>query len=166
MATSSCLHRTEDEPIDKNKESDEEEQKKKQEKQKGKKKQTEASDADVNEDTLMQSPGMEILLLLLILLINFTEIPALGSSRSVGGIARSQSHGNAPNIGDFEKPSNNEGPEIGQVFVYHLLDRPLSSLLSGTPISFMLDDIVVGATVSQILQTLIETENIHVQGKF
>jgi len=166
MAMSSCLHRTEDEPIDKNKESDEEEQKKKQEKQKGKKKQTEASDADVNEDTPMQLPGMEILLLLLILLINFIEIPALGSSRSVGGIAHSQSHGNAPNVGDFEEPSNNEGPEIGQVFVYHLLDRPLPGLLSGTPISFMLDDIVIGATVSQILQTLIETGNIHVQGKF
>jgi len=162
MATSSCLRRTEDEPIDENKESDKEEQ----EKQKGKKKQTEASDADVNEDTLMQSPGMEILLLLLILLINFTEIPALGSSRSVGGIACSQSHGNAPNVGNFEEPSNNEGPKMGQVFVYHLLDRPLPGLLSGTPISFMLDDIMVGATVSQILQILIETGNIHVQGKF
>ena len=164
---SSCLHCIEDEPINENKESDKKKQEKKQKKQKKKKKQTKASDADADEDTLMQSPDMcKILWLLLILLINFIEIPALGSSYSVGGIIHSQSHGNSPNIGDFEKPSNNEDLEKDQVFVYHLLDRPLPDLLFRTHISFMLDEILVGATFSQILQILIETRNIYVQGKF
>ena len=156
------MRRTEDDPINENNESDEEEKrKKKQEIKRGKKKQTETYD----QDSRMQSPGMYNLIYFLILLIFYLDIPALGSSRSVGGIARSQSHGNAPNIGDFEEPSDSENGEMGQVFVYHLLDRPLPSHLFGTPLSFMLDDISVEATVASILQMLIESGNMHVQGK-
>jgi len=54
---------------------------------------------------------------------------------------------------------------MGQVFVYHLLDKPLPGHLSGTPLSFMLDDISVEATVPSVLQMLIESGNMHVQGK-
>lgn len=158
------MRRTEDDLIDENNESNEEEkQEKKQEIKMGKKKQTETYDDD--QDSRMQSPGMYNSIYFLILLIFYLDIPALGSSRSVGGIARSQSHGNAPNIGDFEEPSDSENGEMGQVFVYHLLDRPLPGRLSGTPLSFMLDDISVEATVASILQMLIESGNMHVQGK-
>jgi len=107
------LRRTEDDPINENNESDEEEKrKKKQEIKMGKKKQTETYDDD--QDSQMQSPGMYNSIYFLILLIFYLDIPALGSSCSVGGIARSQSHGNAPNIGDFEEPSNSENGEMAR----------------------------------------------------
>lgn len=67
-------------------------------------------------------------------------------------------------MGDFID-SDLEDIEMGQVFIYHLLDKPLPGPMSDTSISFLLEEIPVDATVPFVLLKLIEIGNIHVKGK-